>query len=316
MRVQLDRVANWILLSILAAVLAACGAPGSEGANDAVPLSGIRLPDSVLSSYRARARYTWKELCPEPVEGACPEPVEGACPEPVEGACPEPVEGACPEPVEGACPEPVEGACPEPVEGACPEPVEGACPEPVEGVGQEGYIEIQKAYTRQPHAEHRLLLTSMDGKAGEWVLLQGVLYSLIDGVWTAASMGGQGGELPGDIPDVDPGPEGLLSGLEWAHRLGAETVNGIACVRYRFDGKDLSGPGAAILGLEGANEFQGQLWIAEQGNYLVKLTLEATGRGLALGGGAEGPQEGRITVLYELKDANERITIRPPKKNP
>jgi hypothetical protein len=276
MRVQLDRVANWILLSILAAVLAACGAPGSEGANDAVPLSGIRLPDSVLSSYRARARYTWKELCPEPVEGACPEPVEGAC----------------------------------------PEPVEGACPEPVEGVGQEGYIEIQKAYTRQPHAEHRLLLTSMDGKAGEWVLLQGVLYSLIDGVWTAASMGGQGGELPGDIPDVDPGPEGLLSGLEWAHRLGAETVNGIACVRYRFDGKDLSGPGAAILGLEGANEFQGQLWIAEQGNYLVKLTLEATGRGLALGGGAEGPQEGRITVLYELKDANERITIRPPKKNP
>jgi hypothetical protein len=251
MRVQLDRVANWILLSILAAVLAACGAPGSDGANDAVPLSGIRLPDSVLSSYRARVRYSWKELRPEPVEG----------------------------------------------------------------VGREGYLEIQKAYTRQPHAEHRLLLTSVDGKAGEWVLLQGVLYSLVDGVWTAASMGGQGGELPNDIPDVDPGPEGLLFGLEWAHRLGAETVNGIACIQYRFDGKDLSGPGAAILGLDGANEFQGQLWIAEQGNYLVKFTLEATGRGLALGGDAEGPQEGRIIVLYELMDVNERITIRPPKQN-
>lgn len=94
-------------------------------------------------------------------------------------------------------------------------------------------------------------------------------------------------------------PDDLLEGLENAHRVRPdETVNGILCRHYQFDEKSLL-----------TSEIQsakGDMWVAVDGDYVVKYVLEAEGKDPTSG------DEGQISWTYEIRDVNAPITIEPP----
>jgi hypothetical protein len=96
-------------------------------------------------------------------------------------------------------------------------------------------------------------------------------------------------------------PAALLLAVRTANKVGNETIDGIATVHYTFDGNalELSQPKPAI---------QGDLWLAEQGGYVVKYTLEAAMPSPATGTGQEAAQ----SWSYELSQVDTVEQVRLP----
>jgi hypothetical protein len=81
--------------------------------------------------------------------------------------------------------------------------------------------------------------------------------------------------------------------------VGAETVNGVASLHYHFDNMGLP------LEEQGAS---GEVWLAQQGGYVVKYTLSIPGPAKPTGQGVEIAE----TLSYELKDINSSTQIELP----
>jgi hypothetical protein len=79
----------------------------------------------------------------------------------------------------------------------------------------------------------------------------------------------------------------FLGAVGAAHSEELETIEGVSARRYSFDG--------ASLGLAGEDSASGQVWIAEKGGYVVKYSLQVTGKDTYFGEGLEGTQ--RIEYL-------------------
>jgi hypothetical protein len=104
----------------------------------------------------------------------------------------------------------------------------------------------------------------------------------------------------GDVMDTEIfKPDDMLGGLSNARRVRPdERINGILCRHYTFDEKSL------LLG--DISRAEGEMWVAVDGDYVVKYVLEAEGKDPTSG------DEGRIEWVYELRDVNAPITIEPP----
>lgn len=96
-------------------------------------------------------------------------------------------------------------------------------------------------------------------------------------------------------------PSDVMGGIRGAQLVGNETVNGVPTAHYKSDVKDL-----AVLGYLNA---QGEFWIAQPGNFVVKYTFEATGKDRFMG---NSNSEGTIKWVYEVKQINQPIDIQPP----
>jgi hypothetical protein len=81
---------------------------------------------------------------------------------------------------------------------------------------------------------------------------------------------------------------------------GDETVNGVAAKRYSFDQQ--------ALGEQDLTEATGDLWVAAEGNYIVKYLLTRKGKADYFGEGMEGT----LTLDYELADPTQPVTIALP----
>ncbi|MDQ1301780.1 MAG: hypothetical protein QG637_1702 [Chloroflexota bacterium] len=100
---------------------------------------------------------------------------------------------------------------------------------------------------------------------------------------------------------------GLLSptafgGVNDAKYVGAETVNGIKTKHYKYDEK------AATLAAFG--RVSGEIWVAEDGGYVVKDTINWQGAAGMFGAGAKTTGAG--TWTFEVLDINKPLTIEPP----
>jgi hypothetical protein len=94
----------------------------------------------------------------------------------------------------------------------------------------------------------------------------------------------------------------LLPFVEQAVRvMPDETVNGIPCKHYAYDLQNLQ----SEAGLTSA---QGDIWVAKDGGYVVRLTLN--GHGTYYG---TYTSSGTLDVVYDLYDVNASITIKPPR---
>jgi hypothetical protein len=96
-------------------------------------------------------------------------------------------------------------------------------------------------------------------------------------------------------------PASLLLPVDSASRVGVERVNQISSVHYRFDQNSLpitkdSGP------------VTGEVWIAEQGGYVVKYVLSSPLQGILTGKDLEVAQE----WTYELDQVNTLQSIDLP----
>jgi hypothetical protein len=83
--------------------------------------------------------------------------------------------------------------------------------------------------------------------------------------------------------------------------LPDETVNGIPCRHYVYDVSNLQ-PNA------GMTSARGDIWVAEDGGYVVRLTLN--GRGSYYG---TYDTIGSLDLVYDLYDVDASISIEPPR---
>ena len=93
----------------------------------------------------------------------------------------------------------------------------------------------------------------------------------------------------------------MLGGVSGAKYVKTETVNGINAKHYAWQE-------GGLFGL-GFTSGKGDVWVAVDGNYVVKYTAEATGKGTLFGSTSE---EGTITVEYNLTEVNGSFQIEPP----
>jgi hypothetical protein len=88
---------------------------------------------------------------------------------------------------------------------------------------------------------------------------------------------------------------------------GPETVNGVVTRRYTFGPDDLAGDSADYDAVEGT------IWVAVEGNYVVKYEASFSGRHDNLtAGDITLLDEGTISMRYELSDVNGDLSIEPP----
>ena len=99
-------------------------------------------------------------------------------------------------------------------------------------------------------------------------------------------------------------PSDIIGSVRTAQLVGAENINGVPAKHYLVD----------VTGLEafGYAQAEGEAWIADPGNFLVKYVFEATGTDTTLGflGGAGA--EGTIHWDYEVTDVNQPVDISAP----
>ncbi len=98
-------------------------------------------------------------------------------------------------------------------------------------------------------------------------------------------------------------PSNIIGDIRGTQLLGTETVNGVPTQHYAVDLTHF----ASLLQYSNA---KGETWIAQQGNYVVKYTFEATGKDAFFGGTTD--TEGTIRWTYEVNDVNQLIDIKPP----
>jgi hypothetical protein len=98
---------------------------------------------------------------------------------------------------------------------------------------------------------------------------------------------------------MDPGS--IIGGVRGAQRVGNETINGVPTVHYKIDATGLE-----TLGYFNGN---GDVWVADSGNYVVKYTFQATGSDKFFG---SSNSEGTIKWDYEVSDVNQPIIIQAP----
>jgi hypothetical protein len=88
---------------------------------------------------------------------------------------------------------------------------------------------------------------------------------------------------------------------------GEESVNGVLTQRYTFGKNDLSGDISKL------DEVEGTVWVAVDGNYVVKYEAVVTGEFDNLtAGDMTVLDEGTINMMYEVTDVDGDFTISPP----
>jgi hypothetical protein len=116
--------------------------------------------------------------------------------------------------------------------------------------------------------------------------------------WVPVSAGAMESEFAGQAIGVGD----LLPFVEEASRVRPnETVNGIECEHYTYDLGNLETEA-------GMTTAQGDIWVAEDGGYVVRLTMNGQGTYYGTYGSS-----GTLELVYDLFDVNTPITIKPPR---
>ncbi len=170
-----------------------------------------------------------------------------------------------------------------------------------EGEMDQWSLTMEIAYVREPLAQHIVLKgseTGIEGAEGFETIQIGNRQYMIWGDGECISHEAEEEDDQNlEIFDLDD----VMGQLEGARRVRPdEEVNGIMCRHYVFDEHAVDW---AELNLTKA---RGEVWIAVDGDYVVKYTMEAEGQNPA------SHEEGRMEWVYEVYDINKPINIEPP----
>ena len=94
----------------------------------------------------------------------------------------------------------------------------------------------------------------------------------------------------------------MLGSVSDAKYVGTDTVNGVKAKHYKYDEKSAS--------LFGAAKVSGEIWVAVDGGFVVKETVNWSGAAGLFGSNSKAKGDGKWT--WELSDVNQAITIKPP----
>lgn len=177
-----------------------------------------------------------------------------------------------------------------------------------------GHIEMSLESTKEPPARH--LSIEMEGSPVadmgganqlEFYDVGGTIY-----MYTEA-MGDQWISMPGS--DDDAFSEGFFApdeDLELPKTAQCsselETINNIPTRHCTFSEADV------VPDEESYEDLRGDIWLAVDGNYIVKYQLEADGYSSNQGDMEDLFDFGSVSFLYELSEVNAELTITPPEE--
>jgi hypothetical protein len=164
-------------------------------------------------------------------------------------------------------------------------------------------LEWTRAYTllvSQDPPAHQLTIDASDDPDGQVTraAVNRTLYEWReDGSCIAAI---EAGEVPAELSE----PASFLDSVIGAQEAASESVNDIPSDYYTFD--------ESTLGASGIAESIGELWVASDGGYLVRYTLETTGGADYFGEDIEGT----LTWDYQLDSIGVPLVIELPDNCP
>lgn len=175
------------------------------------------------------------------------------------------------------------------------------------GVAEEGSYTAIQAYIADPPSTFTKWDTtsSTTGESGsfEWTQIGDVMYmnSADEGEEPTCITTSQEGAETNQSPPFSPDTWLSGSDLSTAQLVdGNENVNGVSTSHYRQTNVE----GALAAGF---TNYEVNIWIANDGNYVVRETLVGDGPLLT-----EGSGEGHMEWEYNLLDVNGPVTIEPP----
>jgi len=171
-------------------------------------------------------------------------------------------------------------------------------------------------HTSDPLAQH-IVMTGQgtDGEPGsnaiEMYLVEGTMYMKMDEQWL--SMPANEGEA---LTEGMIAPSDLVEGTCGWKNKGKTTINGVKVEHWTLDMADMQKcvPTNQTLDLEKVTNSGGDLYVAEDGGYMVQMDLFFEGEDLELNlaDNAEPVQEGRMEIHYKLTDVNQPFNIELP----
>ncbi|MEM8532330.1 MAG: hypothetical protein AAGF95_15910 [Chloroflexota bacterium] len=175
------------------------------------------------------------------------------------------------------------------------------------GETESGSIEMMQTYIAESNNQH-MRMASEDSTAEdasgtfEFFQIDGTTYTYTaeaEGEAQCFSFSSEEDTLGNDTMLQ---PDDFTEGVEEANLVGrGEVVNGVDTDHYEFDQADLS------FGLFGSAK--GEVWVAQDGGYMVRYLGEASGGNGLFG---SGDVEGTVTWEYNLEDINAIEAIELP----
>jgi hypothetical protein len=176
---------------------------------------------------------------------------------------------------------------------------------------EEGRMVLETARVAEPPAllvEMRVegALGGQDG-AGDpaaftFAEIGGRSYMVVPGLGCLASGISPGAERTvGALLDT----EDFLGEIEGATFVGQETVNGVPVYHFRFDEADIVSGGDL-------RRLSGDVYVAREDGYVVRLVADGEGSIGALEGEVPEATDGNVHIVYDVLDVNQPIAIDPP----
>jgi hypothetical protein len=190
------------------------------------------------------------------------------------------------------------------------------------GTGAEGetggVLEFSIEYTREPLAQHIVISGEGFDQTGEAGTME--MYQVEDTAYI--NLGDQWMSMPAtesilaEAGTIDP--EDMLDDTCGWRDAGRSEYNGVSAHYWTLSADDLKACMAAeaFTDMGEITDASGELYVAEDGNYIIYMELTLEGSNLVMGMGSEEEEvdQGRIDFTYEMTDVNEPITIELPEE--
>ncbi len=296
---------KWSLLLVLVACLALSLAACGGGAEEAAPPEIERTTVSEAEPTEAQAA--------EPTEAPEPTVAPTDTPEPE----PEETDAAEPEPTE------MEGLDTSGLSAATDLSSYRSTMRLTVQANQDGqeieeFVEVTIEYTSDPPAQHITLSGEglEDPEATESLdmyVIEGTLYMQVEGQWVS---------LPAtdDVVDAEGfiTPNDLLEDLCGWKKTGSAEINGVKAQHWSFGKQDMEDcmPPEELFGIGELTDASGDLYVAEEDNYVVQMDIFYEGENLDMELGESDSEANvqRVEIHYEVTDVNEPFTIQVPEE--
>ena len=184
------------------------------------------------------------------------------------------------------------------------------------GQEEEQTIEFSIEYTSEPKAQHITMSGAVTGPGAEngtieMYLIEDTMYMKMEDQWLS---------LPATEEDLDSDafitPDTMLEDVCGWKKEGREEINGVKVQHWTLskDDVDKCMPYEDLAGIGELTDAGGDLYVAEDDNYVVLMELSYEGEDLDmdLGETDEGVKVTRMEIHYETTDVNEPFTIEAP----
>jgi hypothetical protein len=170
-------------------------------------------------------------------------------------------------------------------------------------------------YVREPKGQHISIFGTSLAAQGfsadeplEMYIIGDKTYMYVMGSWMQAPSS-EGSEGLGDTFLMTS--DEVLRGAKNSKYEGRETVNGAETKHYSFDEKGLN---ATELAGSKVDQVQGDIWIAVNGNYVVKMDATMVGTDMGVPGvtSSETLANGSMRMVMDVTDVNKSFTIEVP----